>query len=60
MDRVEADDEEDEVEENIEEEEDDGFNWPEKAFHPEDYFGYLFDAGGHRICEFGKSYVGQM
>jgi len=24
--------------------------WPKRAHHGEDYFGYLFDAGDHRIC----------
>ena len=25
--------------------------WPDRAFHAEDYFGYMFDAGDHRICK---------
>ena len=25
--------------------------WPERAFHSETYFGHIFDAGDHRICE---------
>ena len=25
--------------------------WPKKAYHHEDYFGYNFDAGEHRLCE---------
>lgn len=24
--------------------------WPKNAYHGEDYFGYLFDAGEHKIC----------
>lgn len=24
--------------------------WPNHAYHGEDYFGYTFDAGDHRIC----------
>jgi hypothetical protein len=32
--------------------EDDGVNnWPERAYHSEDYFGYMFDAADHRVCE---------
>ncbi|CAE7182037.1 unnamed protein product [Rhizoctonia solani] len=26
--------------------------WPKKAWHKEDYFGYLFDAGEHRIIRY--------
>ena len=29
-----------------------GKKWPKKANHSEDYFGYPFDAAGHRLCEF--------
>jgi hypothetical protein len=25
--------------------------WPKRAHHGEDYFGYLFDAGDHSLCE---------
>lgn len=25
--------------------------WPERAYHGEDYFGYMFDAGDHRVCK---------
>lgn len=24
--------------------------WPEDAVHSEDYFGYAFDSGDHRLC----------
>ncbi|CAE6407089.1 unnamed protein product [Rhizoctonia solani] len=34
------------------EDEDDGRCWPEAAWHREDYFGYLFDAGDHRIFRY--------
>jgi hypothetical protein len=27
-----------------------GKKWPRKATHSEDYFGYPFDAAGHRLC----------
>ena len=35
------------------EDDEDGFDkkWPKKANHSEDYFGYPFDAAGHRLCE---------
>jgi hypothetical protein len=26
--------------------------WPKMAYHDEDYFGHMFDAGEHSICEF--------
>jgi hypothetical protein len=32
-------------------------NWPQEAFHSEDYFGYTFDAGEHRICESLKASI---
>lgn len=32
---------------------DDDTAWPKQAFHAEDYFGYTFDSGEHRICAFG-------
>ena len=30
---------------------DEGYGWPEQAFHDESSFGYAFDSGEHRICE---------
>jgi len=26
--------------------------WPKGAYHAEDHFGHVFDAGDHRLCEF--------
>ena len=40
-----------EVEEHEDEEAGFGKMWPKKANHSEDYFGYPFDAAGHRLCE---------
>lgn len=36
----------------VEKEDDDGTGkaWPTEAPHSEDYFGYAFDAGEHRLC----------
>jgi hypothetical protein len=31
-----------------------GNKWPRKAMHSEDYFGYPFDAAGHRLCTFSS------
>jgi len=31
---------------------DDDRAWPMKAFHAENYFGYTFDAGDHRIYRY--------
>lgn len=42
----ETDDDDDE-----EDDEDEGRYWPATAHHDEHYFGYMFDAGEHRICE---------
>ena len=33
------------------EDEDEERAWPENAWHDETYFGHVFDAGDHRICE---------
>lgn len=54
-----VEEEDDGVEEDMEDEEeddddDDDLNmrcWPKKAYHDEGFFGYMFDAGEHRICE---------
>ena len=41
----------------MEEEEEEQFTadpekaWPKRAYHPENYFGYTFDSGDHRLCE---------
>ncbi|KAG6814634.1 hypothetical protein H0H93_012806, partial [Arthromyces matolae] len=37
--------------EYIDEDEHD-FCWPRTAFHEEDYFGYLYDAGAHVLLEY--------
>jgi hypothetical protein len=29
----------------------DGRCWPQHAHHSEDYFGHMFDAGDHSLCE---------
>jgi hypothetical protein len=29
----------------------DGRCWPQHAHHTEDYFGHMFDAGDHSLCE---------
>lgn len=51
---VEDDDQDDEFEDVDDDEDDFDGNercWPKGAMHNEDYFGYTFDAGEHRICE---------
>jgi len=45
-------DEEEEEEEEEEYFEDETFCWPQGAAHAEHYFGHVFDAGDHRLCEF--------
>ncbi|KDR76362.1 hypothetical protein GALMADRAFT_247801 [Galerina marginata CBS 339.88] len=50
----EGEDEEDE-DKNSEDEYEDANNyvrWPKRAYHSENYFGYVFDAGGHRFYKF--------
>lgn len=55
-----VEEEDDGVEEDMEDEEeddddDDDLNmrcWPKKAYHDEDFFGYMFDAGEHRIYRY--------
>lgn len=47
------DDDDDDDDDNNYDESDDEWAWPKKAFHKEDYFGYTFDAGEHRICMSG-------
>ena len=54
--RVPGDEDEDEEEEEEDEEEeqftaDPEKAWPKRAYHPENYFGYTFDSGDHRLCE---------
>jgi hypothetical protein len=59
--KTEGDDDEEKGEDMDDEDEDDyddedDWNdeeraWPEKGFHSETYFGHIFDAGDHRICE---------
>jgi hypothetical protein len=47
---IEGDD--DDNEEEDDEDDDDNYpNWPEKAHHSEDYFGYMLNSGNHMICE---------
>jgi hypothetical protein len=47
-----VDEDEDEDGDGDEDDQDDGENnWPERAYHSEDYFGYMFDAADHRVCE---------
>lgn len=51
------DDDDDEYEGGDDSDEDDeDMCWPQKAYHGEDYFGYAFDAGEHRICEYPYLY----
>jgi hypothetical protein len=52
------DEEEGEEEEESDDDDDDeyGRNWPSRAFHRENHFGYAFDAGNHRICKFLSDY----
>ena len=59
-------DEDEDAWEDIEEDDDydEEVCWPRKAYHSENYFGHVFDAGNHRLCEFpllffesSKSYV---
>jgi hypothetical protein len=45
-------DDDDDDDDEYEDYEVDGRSWPENAWHNEDYFGYTFDAGEHRICMF--------
>ena len=49
--KMDEDEEEEEEEDDFDDDDYDCPNWPEKAHHNEDYFGYMFDAGNHRICE---------
>ncbi|KAL1739752.1 hypothetical protein HDZ31DRAFT_22604, partial [Schizophyllum fasciatum] len=52
------DEEEDDEEEEEEEEEEEQFTtdpekaWPERAYHAENYFGYTFDCGNHRLLRY--------
>lgn len=46
------DNDEDQEESDGYESEDEQIAWPKNAFHGESYFGYAFDAGEHRICEY--------
>lgn len=48
------DEEEDDYDEEDDALEGDEKLWPQRAFHREDYFGYMFDAGNHRVCEFAR------
>lgn len=25
--------------------------WPANAYHDDEYYGYVYDSGGHRICK---------
>ncbi|GBE88277.1 predicted protein [Sparassis crispa] len=43
---------EDEEEEDEDENDDEERCWPAKAFHGEDYYGYAFDAGEHRLYRY--------
>jgi WD40 repeat protein len=45
-------DDDDEDDDEDDEEGDHEHCWPDRAFHHENYFGYMFDAGDHRICKF--------
>ena len=36
--------------EDFDDDDDDERYWPDRAYHGEDYFGYAFDAGEHRLC----------
>ena len=50
---VDEDEDSEEEDEDDDDDDDDDYdpkNWPERAHHGEDYFGYMFDAGDHRIC----------
>lgn len=49
--QTDTDDEESDGDNSDFESEDDDIAWPKRAFHAENYFGYAFDAGEHRICE---------
>jgi len=48
---LDGDDGADDPEDDGEDEDEDERCWPTRAHHREDYFGYTFDAGDHRICE---------
>ncbi|KAJ7235721.1 hypothetical protein B0H12DRAFT_1212432 [Mycena haematopus] len=48
----EDDDPMDDDEFDSEDDDDDGPCWPKNAAHAEDYFGYLFDAGNHRLLRY--------
>jgi len=52
----EGDDGDDEEWEDEDEDEDEDYDgdefWPSKASHKETHFGYAFDSGEHRLCEF--------
>ena len=43
---------EDEEDEDEDFDDDDERYWPDRAYHGEDYFGYAFDAGDHRLCAY--------
>ncbi|KAF8962735.1 hypothetical protein BDZ97DRAFT_1090029 [Flammula alnicola] len=50
-DKESMDDDDDDDEDEIEEESED-ICWPERAYHAENHFGHVFDAGDHRLYKF--------
>jgi hypothetical protein len=55
---IDMDESEDKSEGDDEDDEDDDEErcWPEHAHHIEGYFGYMFDAGDHTLCEIWPSF----
>jgi hypothetical protein len=55
---VDEDEDGDGDDDDDDDDDDDGeHNWPERAYHGENYFGYMFDAGDHRVCESSPSFL---
>ncbi|KAK4701279.1 RNA-dependent RNA polymerase, partial [Phenoliferia sp. Uapishka_3] len=72
-DEEEYSDKDDEYDDEFDDKDDDGeYNWPEKAFHDEQSFGYTFDSASHQLFRYafkdkadpkvlprwGESYIG--
>jgi hypothetical protein len=51
MDESEDKSENDDDDDDNDDEDDDERCWPKHAHHTEGYFGYMFDAGDHTLCE---------
>jgi hypothetical protein len=49
--RMVTEEDEDDEDGDSEDDEDDNMCWPKRAYHSENYYGHVFDAGEHRLCE---------